>query len=1024
MTVREHTRVRRGIAVVVVIAAVLLLTGVLLVPAIGDVAVALATAAAIAACVAAARRPGVTSRGWWWVAASVLIWAIGRAAWHLARSTAPDDGVLLLGVAIMLAGYLGPALVAVWALGGRGERAVVYVRQVLDGLIVGGSVVFVGWLHILDMSTDLSMLDSWQWAALLIQPAADAALAATVLMVGLGQRPAVRPRWMLAATGLLVLTLANGVALLTADPTDPLVTAGWVASILLIALAAVTPSRADPPDPSGRLVVVQELLPWIAATCAVVAAAAANIFDFPALLVTGLFLLVVVAVRQVLIVAEKRARARALHESLERRNAELAGAQIRLRQAFQDAPIGMVLVGLDGFITQANPTFCRMLGVPDDELIGAELTAISVIEDAALNDHVLERARAGADVLGVLEIRYRSSDTAPIWTEQSVTVFRDAEGQPLHVALQVVDVTANRSAARARADQARFLDAVMENLDAAVFACDGAGRLTLINRGARELLGLPCAPWLPPEDWSDLARMSEPDGTSMSVEATPLARALRGETVRDSELTIQLAGQPPRTLVANARQFEGGDGALLGAVVVMNDVTDRRRVEAALIRQTLHDPLTDLANRALLGDRIELAIARQDRQPDPFALLLLDLDGFQTVNDSLGHQAGDDVLIAIAKRLQSSLRASDTVARLGGDEFAVLLENTTGPEAASIAEQLLAVLRRPLKVQRHTITPGASVGIALSTGEDTAESMLRNADLAMYAAKDAGRGVIEVFRASMHDSVLQRLILDGELRQAVEEQQFTVFYQPVISLVTGRLRGFEALLRWNHPTRGRIPPCSFIPAAEATGLIVPLGRWVLREACRQAARWCKLVGPDQFLVMSVNLSVRQLQDPGLRDTVVDALADAGIDPGALELEITESIFDQRSQIVDVLADLHRAGVKLAIDDFGTGYSSLSRLHTLPIDRVKVDRSFVELLADGTPAPLVAATISMAHSLGMQTTAEGIESADQLPLLRLYGCDDGQGYYFGRPLTAKAATATIRRRDLVGRWESAAPPTND
>ena len=567
-----------------------------------------------------------------------------------------------------------------------------------------------------------------------------------------------------------------------------------------------------------------------------------------------------------------------------------------------------------------------------------------------------------------------------------------------------------------------FLDAIVENLDSAVIACDAGGRISLMNRSARALLQLPDAPWLPPEG-ADGRLVFLGDGRSpVATDQLPLHRALRGEIVRDAEMVVGPAGGGQRVVLVNGRRFLDADGSLLGAVSYLTDVTDRRQAEAALIRQALQDPLTDLANRALLDDRLEQAIARQDRRPDPFALLLLDLDGFKLVNDSLGHQAGDQILVAIAHRFRACLRASDTIARLGGDEFAVLLENTTDLEAVSVAQQLLGVLRRPVAIGQHTISPDASVGIALSTGRDTAESMLRNADLAMYAAKDAGKGVIEVFRASMHDSVLQRLIMDAELRRSVDHEQFTVYYQPTFSLVTGHLCGFEALLRWRHPSKGEIPPCSFIPLAETTGLIVPLGRWVLREACRQAARWRRLVGPTDNLVMSVNLSVRQLQDHGLVDTVIDALSDAGIEPASLQLEITESIFDQRNQVIGVLDELHRAGVKLAIDDFGTGYSSLSRLHTLPIDRVKVDRSFVELLADGNPAPLVAATISMAHSLGMQTTAEGIESADQLPLLRLYGCDDGQGYHFGRPMTAKAATAVVRDHLVGRRWGSpAAPP---
>ena len=998
---------------------------VLIAPSLGPVVVPLAAAVAVLACAGPARAGGRTGRGWWFVAAAILTWTAGLLLWTLGWPSSPVAGA---GPAVALVGpivSLVPALAALWLLGSPDRAGVVFARQVLDGLIVAGSALFVGWIGARQI--DPAGGDG-RWIGLAARPAAGALLTGTVLIIGLAQPAGRRAPWAVAFLGVLTLTATGWLTLARPGVADPLRTtpaAGWTVGVLLIGLAALLspgqrPHRAAP---SG---LAQDGLPYLAAGIAVVGALIGDVLHDPVLVAAGVALLLLVAGRSLLVHAEHRSRSRRLERSLVRRTAELGGAQSHLRQTFDDSPIGVAAIGPDGVILEANPAFGRLMRAAPAELAGRSLLALTVPAGPSSGSSlaaILDRIGAGADRIDPVEERYRALDGSDVWVQQTVGVYRDPDGTTTTIAVQVVDITPARTALLAQARQTRFLDATMENLDSAVIACDAGGRMILMNRPARELLQVPAAPWLPPDDWSALQVLLAGDGrTPLEPDELPLVRALRGADVRNSEVVVGTPDGGRRTLLINGRQIRDGDGTgpVLGAVVCMTDITDRREAEAALVRQGLHDPLTDLANRALLRDRLTQAIARQDRQPDPFALLLLDLDGFKLVNDSLGHQAGDEVLVAIAHRFRGCLRASDTIARLGGDEFAVLLENTTGPEAVSVAEQLLTTLRRPIRVEQHAINPDASVGIALSTGRDTAESMLRNADLAMYAAKDAGKGVIEVFRAAMHDSVLQRLIMDSELRRAVEHEQFTVYYQPTFSLVTGRLCGFEALLRWRHPTKGEIPPVSFIPLAESTGLIVPLGRWVLEQACRQAARWRTLVGPTDPLLMSVNLSVRQLHDPGLPDVVMSALRDAGLEPGGLQLEITESIFDQRNEIVGVLRELHRAGVKLAIDDFGTGYSSLSRLHVLPIDRVKVDRSFVELLADGNPAPLVAATISMAHSLGMQTTAEGIESADQLPLLRLYGCDDGQGYHFGRPMTASAATEVIRGH-LAGRPGAVTPP---
>lgn len=565
-----------------------------------------------------------------------------------------------------------------------------------------------------------------------------------------------------------------------------------------------------------------------------------------------------------------------------------------------------------------------------------------------------------------------------------------------------------------RDDDRTFLEAVLENLDVGVVACDSKGTLSFFNRASRELHNLP-AERIPSEEWADHYDLYRSDGaTPLPLEEIPLYRALRSERVHNEEIVIAPKDGEPRTLVVNGRSLKGVDG-MLGAVVAMHDVTERRKAETALSHQALHDPLTDLPNRLLLSDRLEHALAGRRRSPAPLALLVLDLDRFKAVNDSIGHEAGDQVLVTTAGRLRASLRASDTVARLSGDEFAILLANTTRDQAFAIATQVLATIRAPIATHDRTIAVDASIGIIVSEGEDSADELLRNADHAMYAAKTQGGATIQVFEPFMHDEVVERLSLETELRGALARHQFSLHYQPLISLVTGKLTGFEALVRWNHPERGLISPATFIPLAETTGLIVPLGEWVLRTACLQASHWQVTRPETRDLTMHVNISVHQLQNGSIVDVVSRSLTDAGLRAQQLVLEITESVVMHRGEALAVLDRLHGSGVRLAIDDFGTGYSSLGRLHSLPIDKVKIDKSLVDATAGGEPAPMVAATIAMAHSLGLETVAEGVESAEQLPFLRLHGCDEIQGYLFGRPVDAATVDALLRKRGTGVGW---------
>ena len=435
----------------------------------------------------------------------------------------------------------------------------------------------------------------------------------------------------------------------------------------------------------------------------------------------------------------------------------------------------------------------------------------------------------------------------------------------------------------------------------------------------------------------------------------------------------------------------------------LSDITERRNAEQQLIHDALHDSLTGLPNRTLLMDRIAQCLAHVDRPPDSgCAVLYVDLDRFKLVNDSVSHAAGDRLLVEVARRMERVLRPGDTLARLGGDEFAVVLERITSTaQAREIATRLCQTIAEPVVFERRALSIVGSVGIAHTLdGPAAAEELLRNADIAMYDAKTRGGGRCRVFDASMHQRVVDRMSLETQLRQAIEQHRLRTFFQPIVDLGTGRLRGLEALARWPDGDR-EIPPAEFIPVAEESGLIDRLGRLVLRDACVTLGEWRRrgLVGEE--VTISVNVSIRQVTDAGLVDDVRAALAQAGLPPSNLVLEITESTLIENAQLVRaVLADLLALGITVQLDDFGTGYSSLTVLHDFPGDTLKIDQAFVKTTIERAESEtIVRSIVGLAHSLGLKVTAEGIEDADQLQALTALGCEFGQGFHFSRPLPA-------------------------
>ena len=440
-----------------------------------------------------------------------------------------------------------------------------------------------------------------------------------------------------------------------------------------------------------------------------------------------------------------------------------------------------------------------------------------------------------------------------------------------------------------------------------------------------------------------------------------------------------------------------------------------------------HDALTNLPNRALLAENLKFVMERARQHEDyQFAVLFLDLDRFKNVNDSLGHSIGDQLLIAMARRLESCTREVDMVARLGGDEFAILLDGiANGAEATNMARRIQEKLQSPFNLSGHEVFTTTSVGIALSsTGYDHPETMLRDADTAMYRAKAQGKACYEVFDKGMHTHAVYVLQMENDLRRAIDREELRVYYQPIVSLDSGQLAGFEALIRWQHPARGFINPADFIPLAEDTGLIVPLGLWILRKACQQLSQWQWQSPGNRSLFMSVNLSGKQVAQPGLVNQISDILEETHVEARHLKLEITESaVMDNAEMAVQLLNRLKALGVQLSIDDFGTGYSSLGYLHRFPVNTLKIDRSFVGRIGEAAEnIEIVRTIVSLADNMGMEVVAEGVETLSQLAQLRKLNCQYGQGYLFSRPVDADSVSAWISSRP---HWqETLYPATRD
>jgi len=566
---------------------------------------------------------------------------------------------------------------------------------------------------------------------------------------------------------------------------------------------------------------------------------------------------------------------------------------------------------------------------------------------------------------------------------------------------QAILAMTNETAAIARSEK-RFRALVHGSTDV-VMICAADGTITYEGPTAQSewgyaagaLLNTPIAALVHPDDqaaWRDF--FSQLCGSPGATRSTELRLRNAGGTWAQSEVTLT-------NMLA--------DPAVSGLVATARDITERKAFEAQLTRQALYDSLTLLPNRVLLRDRIEQALSRASRLKTKIGVLFIDLDNFKAINDSLGHRIGDELLTQAATRLRSCVREESTVARLGGDEFVILVEHLSSDvEAVLVAERVEKQFSKAFKLSGREFIVTTSIGIALSEAGHDAEKIMRDADIAMYSAKGRGKAQHIVFDASMQTDTLARLVLENDLRHAIERHELRLHYQPIVRLETGEVMEVEALLRWQHPTRGLLAPMVFIPLAEETGLIVPIGGWVLKEACRQVASWQAAFPRNPPLTVSVNLSPRQFQQPNLVEQVEQTLHETGLAARSLKLEITEgTIMRDVETTAAALSGLKHLGVQLAVDDFGTGYSSLAYLSRLPLDILKIDRSFVRGIdRDGEDTAIVRAIISMAKSMHLSVTGEGIETAEQAALLRTWACDLGQGFYYSRPLEAASLEALL------------------
>jgi diguanylate cyclase (GGDEF)-like protein/PAS domain S-box-containing protein len=944
------------------------------------------------------RRYRPASRAPWWLFAtgSALFWAGDLYTYTYPRVFGGDVPFPSPGDALYILVY--PAMMAGLLLLVRRRAAGTDRGGLIDGLVLAIGLSLPSWVALMAPYLHQDELSVVAKGVSVAYPLGDVVLLGAAVRLALdgGRR---EPAFYLLSSSIVVLLatdFAYGMLTLHGGYDGQLwLDAGWIASYLLWGAAALHPSmkRIDAPQGDREVRLTRFRLALL--TCGSMIAPAIGLIhdvqvgdvDYAVVRGASLVLFGLVVLRMAGLVRQQE-RSLERERVLGRAGAELVAASTR-------EEIEHVAVVAAGALAGGEATLLESFSGATTEgaLIDLEEPAGPLAPGRAFAVRVAPQRADGAVVL----------IAAAAATESTRSAVRALAAQ-IALALDRADLTEE---VHRRAGEARFGSLVRHSSDlVTVLAPDTTVTYQspsierILGRRADDLVGQAFAGIVAERDRARLQRLLDAAAEGEDAQALECALLHADGDERDFEI-----------LFTNLIDDEHVGGIVLNA----RDVSERKAFEAQLTHQAFHDPVTGLANRALFSERVRHVIARGRREQGGIAVLFFDLDDFKTINDSLGHAAGDEVLLEVGRRLDATIRGADTAARFGGDEFAVLLEDVSdSQQAADAAGRILEALALPMRAAHKELGLRASLGLSVAMPGDTrdAEELIRDADAAMYIAKRDGKGGYRLFEPAMHEGVLARLELRTDLHRAMATGQLELYYQPVVRLADGVVTGVEALLRWNHPERGLVSPDEFVPIAEETGLIIPIGRWVLREGCRQGKRLLAAM-PGERPSVSINLSLRQIQHSDIVADVREALEDAELDPGQLTLEITESVLMADTELaVARLCELKELGVRLALDDFGTGYSSLSYLSRFPVDILKMDRSFLSDGAAPQARGLATAVVGLGATLSLEVVAEGIEMPGQLETLREMGCDLGQGFLFARPMNADTSLSFLSGRSAA------------
>ncbi|WP_415714814.1 EAL domain-containing protein [Maridesulfovibrio sp.] len=692
--------------------------------------------------------------------------------------------------------------------------------------------------------------------------------------------------------------------------------------------------------------------------------------------------------------------------SLQRRQTEkaLLESEKKFRSIFENATVAIFQISASGKLTVANPALAAIMGYSSvDEMLAENDRASKFIYNHKGRQKFLRRLLFDGSVNGMLlRVNHRYGDEK--WVTINARTSYNKYGKPIIYTGTAFDSTLEIVAERKIfRHKSRFMQ-LFESSPQAIALTDSKGHVVDTNRAFRKLFGYST------EEMSPCCENLSP--TSHGKIKANLKKILSGETYRTEDMRRHKNGRLiPVSILGYPFIY---NDEISGTFIIYDDISQRKEYERRLSYQSLHDSLTGLPNRTFFLERLEETLDHSRKNPErTFAVLMLDIDMFKRINDSLGHQAGDSLLVEVGKRINNCLRPVDTVARMGGDEFAVLIDDFSTPQQViQIIRNIRNEIRKPVNISSREVVISSSIGIVFKTSSyDHPEHIVRDADISMYKAKAQGVNKFKVFNKSMHEQALQSLLIETEIRQGIPEREFFPYFQPVYSMQNRNLAGFEALVRWNHPERGFLTPDQIIPVAEETGLIVELDRVILFDACRAMSSWMRNYKNTQDLFLTVNLSPSQLSKPDLADAIQDIVHETKLHPDCLKLEITESAIMERNAASSLnLKKIGEMGIRLAVDDFGTGYSSLAQLQRFPASTVKIDRSFVSHMAgDHESLEIVRAVNALGHSLSMDVIAEGVETRQQLILLKDIGCDYVQGFYFDKPQTMDDAEKLVKMR---------------